>query len=239
VINQTPYTCQKRGVFYFNRMVPNDLGDRYESRRINFSLRTKLVRAARQCASAVSLKLESYWQCLQLQGINLPGSHLIREQPSEQEPEDLVLFSEATELYLRLKGSDKTKTFHGAARRACRYLAQCCGDKDLGDIKRRDATKLRDFLVERGLSGSSIVRLFTTIKAVFNFVCSEYGLDLKNPFSGIYMNRTDGVKERVPVLLKAIRKVQSESMRLDDDIRWVAAIVSNTGMRLSEAIGRD
>ena len=39
-------------------MVPIDLDDRYESRRINFSLRTKSVRAARQSASAVSLKLE-------------------------------------------------------------------------------------------------------------------------------------------------------------------------------------
>jgi len=106
----------------------------------------------------------------------------------------VILFSEATELYLRLKGTDKAKTFHGAARWACRYLAQCCGDKDLGDIKRGDATKLRDFLVEKGLSGSLIVRVFTTIKAVFNFVCSEYGLDLKNPFSRVYMNWTDGVK---------------------------------------------
>ena len=146
-------------------MVPIDLGDRYQSRRINFSLRTKSVRAARQCASAVSLKLESYWQHLRLESIDLPGSHLIREQPSEPGSEDLVLFSEATELYLRLKGLDKSKTFHGAARRACRYLSECCGDKDLSDIKRTDATKLRDFLVEKGLSGSSIVRLFTTIKA--------------------------------------------------------------------------
>ena len=51
------------------------------------------------------------------------------------------------------------------------------------------------------------------------------------------MNRTDGVKERVPVPLKAIRKVQSESVKLDDDIRWITALISDTGMRLSEAIG--
>jgi hypothetical protein len=139
-------------------MVPNDLGGHYESRRINFSLGTKSVRSARQFSSAVSLKLASYWQHLRLQSMDLPGSHLIKEQSSEPDPEDVALFSEATELYLRLKGTDKAKTFHGAARRACRYLAECCGDKDLGDIKRGDATKLRDFLVEKGLSGSSIVR---------------------------------------------------------------------------------
>lgn len=58
----------------------------------------------------------------------------------------------------------------GAARLACRYLAQCYGDKDLGDIKRTDATELRDFFVKKGLSGGSTVFFFTTIKAVFNFV---------------------------------------------------------------------
>jgi integrase len=237
VINQIPHTYRKRGVFYFNRTVPNDLGSHYASRRINFSLRTKSVRDARQYASTVSLKLESYWQHLRLQGIVLPGSHLIREQPSEQETGEEVRFSEATELYLRLKGTDKANTFHGAATRACRYLAECCGDKDLGDIKRSDATKLRDFLVAKGLSGSSIVRLFTTFKAVFNFVSSEHGLDLKNPFSGVYMNREDGVKERLPVPTKTIERVQSECVKLDDDIRWVAALVSDTGMRLSEAVG--
>ena len=91
--------------------------------------------------------------------------------------------------------------------------------------------------MEKGLSRTSIVRLFTTIKAVFNFVFSEYGLDLKNPFSGVYMTRTDGVKERVPVPLKAIRKVQSECVKLDDDIRWITALISDTGMRLLEVIG--
>jgi hypothetical protein len=63
---------------------------------------TKSVSSARQCASAVSLRLESYWQHLRLLGIDLPGSNLIRKQPSEQESEDVVLFSEDTEFHLAL-----------------------------------------------------------------------------------------------------------------------------------------
>ena len=43
--------------------------------------------------------------------MDLPGSHLIKEQSSEQDPKDVVLFSEATELYLRLKGTDKAERF--------------------------------------------------------------------------------------------------------------------------------
>ena len=42
--------------------VPSDLDDHYESRRVNFSLRTKSIRTARQSASSVSLKLGGYWQ---------------------------------------------------------------------------------------------------------------------------------------------------------------------------------
>jgi len=62
-------------------------------------------------------------------------------------------------------------------------------------------------------------------------------LDLKNLFSGVYLNRTDGVKERVPIPQKSITRIQSECMKLDDDIRWIAAFISDTGMRLSEAVG--
>ena len=87
------------------------------------------------------------------------------------------------QLYLDLKGLNKAKTFHSAATRACGYLTHCCGDKDLTEFNRPDATAFRDYLVARGLNGSSVVRIFTTIKSIFNFSCSEYGLDIKNPFS--------------------------------------------------------
>ena len=45
MLNQVPYTYKKRGIFYYNRMVPSDLDDHYESRRVNFSLRTKSVKS--------------------------------------------------------------------------------------------------------------------------------------------------------------------------------------------------
>ena len=42
------HTYLKRGVYYFNRRVPLDVSRHYKSRRINFSLRTKSVRAEKQ-----------------------------------------------------------------------------------------------------------------------------------------------------------------------------------------------
>ena len=48
------HTYLKRGVYYFNRRVPLDISRHYKSRRINFSLRTKSVRTARQSVTAIS-----------------------------------------------------------------------------------------------------------------------------------------------------------------------------------------
>ena len=85
--------------------------------------------------------------------------------------------------------------------------------------------------------GSSIARIFTTIKAVLNFVIAEMDLDLKNPFLGVYLDKSQGVSERQPIPLRNIRVIQAECFKLDDDIRWAIALLSDTGMRLAEVIG--
>ena len=37
--------------------------------------------------------------------------------------------------------------------------------------------------------------------------------------------------------MEAIRKVQSECREIDDDLRWLIALISDTGMRLAEGAG--
>ena len=117
-------------------MVPSDLDDHYESRRVNFSLRTKSIRTARQSASSVSLKLEGYWQYLRLNKTTLPGSKLIRTNSSNNSSSPTHPFSDAVQLYLDLKGGNKAKTFHSATTRAYTYLTHSCGDKDLTGFNR-------------------------------------------------------------------------------------------------------
>ena len=43
--------------------------------------------------------------------------------------------------------------------------------------------------------------------------------------------------KRMPVPIDSIRLVQSECVKLDDDIRWLIALISDTSMRLAEAAG--
>jgi len=46
--------------------------------------------------------------------------------------EHCITLPEALETYVTQKGAGKPKTFKAAAQRACRYLVDACGAKDLG-----------------------------------------------------------------------------------------------------------
>ena len=72
-----------------------------------------------------------------------------------------------------MKGNDKPVTFKSSAERVSRYLIEVSGNKSLASYKRSDATSLRDNLFERGLAGSSVVRILNIIKAIFNFTFIE------------------------------------------------------------------
>ena len=112
--------------------------------------------------------------------------------------------------FLTRKGVNKGKTFHAAAQRACAYLVEACGAKDLADYTRADALKYRDYLIAKGMAGSSVSRVISSIRAVMNFAISEYALDLKNPFVGMYHDRLAGVSKRLPIPIEDIRKVQQQ-----------------------------
>ena len=129
------------------------------------------------------------------------------------------------------------KSFDAAAQRACTYLVEACGTKDLDGYSRSDALKYRDYLIAKGMVGSSVSRVISSIRAVFNFAISEYALDLKNPFTGLYFDKTAGVSKRLPIPIDDIRKVQEQCRIIDDEMRWLIALVSDTGLRLAEAAG--
>lgn len=245
--NLVPFSFTKNGIYYFERRVPRDLSRHYSANKIVYSLRTRSAPVAASRATKAALQLDEYWYHLRLEDRELPGKHLLRlpsagptntpATPQGTAAEASIPLSEAVRIYLRLKGEGKTVTFHRAAERACGYVIDACGDKDLQSYSRKDAIKFRDALMARGLSGSSITRVLGTVRAVYNFASSELGLEQSNPFSGIYYNRDKGVQKRVPLPIDSLRRVQTECRRTDDDLRWLVALVSDTGMRLAEAAG--
>ena len=164
---------------------------------------TSSATAARQLVTAITAQLEGYRQHLRLRDGPIPGAHLLRAANDEQSNDGSLRFSEATDLYLRLKGQGKAETFHRAATRACRYLTEVAGDKPLSGYVRADAAKLRDSLVKSGLAGSSVSRLFTTVKSIFNAVeCPKDIVDQIGGWASISVGEAYGDGYPLEVLSK-------------------------------------
>ena len=229
------YTYRKGGVYYFSKVVPQDLADFYAKPRIVRSLRTKSLSHAKTASRSLSARLEDYWLGLRLQRADVPAAHLL-VIPREQLDSNLPKIEDALELYLTVKGPSKGKLFFSHAKRNVSYVIACLGSRPLDCYSSADAATFRQWLSEKGLGSTSVIRVFSVIKAIVNFCIKEQGLDCKNAFSGVYLP-SENNKKRYPIKDTKLKRLQRECVLLDDDIRWLVALVSDSGMRLSEAVG--
>jgi integrase len=230
------YTFQKRGIYYFSRRVPSDLRDLYKVERITYSLKTKCPKLAKAQVKDSLQKLEWYWNKVRMDK-ELPCSQFLVSATNNQSNDLRIKFTEAARLYLEIKGKNRGVTFEKSVQRATRYIISSIGDKDLASYMRANANSFRDYLLEKGLVGSSVTRVLTIVKAIFNFANSENGLNLKNHFSGLQYDRFARVGSREPISIDDIRVIQKRCIEIDDELRWLVALISDTGMRLAEATG--
>jgi len=229
------YTYRKDGVYYFSKAVRKDLLDLYCKPRIVKCLGTRSPQSAQFVSKAMLAKLEDYWLGVRLKRMEVPAAELLVHARSAYSSE-LPLMSDALDAYVQIKGPDKSKLFAPHAKRNVSYLIECLGDRPLDCYNGHDAGKFRDWLADKGLGRSSQQRIFSVVKAIVNFNIREFGLNCRNAFSGVYLP-SETIKKRQPISLTRIRKLQEECVKLDDDIRWLVALISDTGMRLSEAVG--
>ena len=192
-----------------------------------------------------AMQLDEYWYHLRSKGADLPGRHLLRmgmakptsDGGSSDSDSGCGDLSDAVATYLRLRGDRKGVTFHRAAERSCGYVIDVCGDKALTQYTKADANVFREALIAREMAGSSITRIFGTVRSIINFAASEEIVQPNNPFGKEHYDRTAGVCDRQPIPVEAIRAVQAECYRRDDEMRWRVALVADAGMRLAEAAG--
>ncbi len=225
------YIYQKRGFYYFSRRVPKDVQPLHGRQRIVLALNTRSRAKALKYSQVICQRLDERWLPMRLDAMGL-GNVLVDDVKRQTAP----LLSEAVAHYLQLKGIGKAKTFHQAAMRNAGVVIDQLGDKQLCDYSTVDAGKVRDALIDKGLSVLSVRRIFTTVKAVINLAIAEHGLDIRNAFAAIYMPEAES-KKRVSIPLETIRQIQQSCMEHDDDMRWLIALISDTGLRLAEAAG--
>ena len=229
------YLYQKRGVDYFSKQVPCDVKQHYSRNRIVICLRTKSSSKAMRSCKSILQRLEDYWMSLRLSAMPLPGQYLIQDRPRDYYGSDTPLLSEALAKYLLLKGEGKDKTFVRGANRNIQYVIDQLGDRPIDAYTSADAAALRDKLTDNGLSVSSVKRNFSTIRSIINLTITEQGLDCINALSRTSMPGYDR-QRRLPIAIDCIRVIQSDCHHMDDDMRWLVALLSDTGMRLGEAL---
>jgi len=139
--------------------------------------------------------------------------------------------------YHRLKGADKNELFFKACERSIRYLKECLGDRPIEQLQAADAGLFRDYLFDKGLSSSSVKRVFSTIRAIVNLSIRENGLGITNPFAGTFIPDDHNKVRREPIPAENITAIQHLCREIDDEPRWLIALISDTGMRLAEAAG--
>lgn len=200
-------------------------------------------------------KLDEYWSHLRLSQTDLPGrKYLMQAKEAYQKvsvPSQVVVveaidsgatlasprLAEALVRYVGQKGAGRADTFRRAAERACGYLVDAAGEKPLSDYTRADALALRDYLVAKSLSGSSITRILGSIRAVINFNIGELALSHGNPFISVYYDRSRGVTKRATIPQAVICDIQGKCKSANDEKRWLIAMVSDSGARLGEVAG--
>jgi hypothetical protein len=231
------YFYKRNETFYFSRAIPSDLLHRFNKRKVEVSLRTKSESKAAKSAAALSDRLERYWDSLRMEMIYSKELGLsVAPQTKRQDSNDFSL-TDALSLYHRLKGAGKTKLFFEVSGRSIRYLTECLGHDNLSMLKVSDGGQFRDFLFDRGMSSSSVKRVFSSVRAIVNLAIREQGIAVSNVFSGTYIPEDELKQKRPPIPMDTLRQVQSNCRNLNDEPRWLIALISDTGMRLSEACG--
>ena len=230
-----PYIRCRDGIYYFVRRVPDDMKSYYSSDRISMSLRTKSNGVAIRAIKSICQRLDDYWLGLRLQKMDIPAIHLLSS--NEVSDDGSPIITDALDLYLRLKGEGKDKTFIRTATRNVEYIIKVLGNRLLKSYSSSDASKFRDWLIEQGMSLSTVKRVFSSVKAVINLTIQEYGLDINNPFSKTYMPEIENKQYRESIPSQTIKHIQSLCREYDDDLRWLIALLSDTGMRLGEGVG--
>ena len=232
-----PYLYTKRGTFYFSRRIPKDLLGHFSTPRIMCSLKTKKLELAVTLARTFNEDLEAEWWQIRRRHAQSSLTRFLVEPSQTSQASDFPTLSECRDIYLQQKGVGKGKAFFHTTERAISTVIRLSGDKPADHYSKQDALTLRGYLKSKGLTVATSRRMFSVIRSVMNFASSETGLEFNNPFSRVFLGEPSHTEGRKPVPSPARIAVQKACRDLDDERRWLVALLSDSGMRLSEAIG--
>ena len=157
--------------------------------------------------------LKAYGQAYDLRHLGLgPSFEDAAHKPAAAGPS----LTAALAIYLKLKGHGRASHYEAAARRAVTYAVDALNDRPIDTYTQLDAARFRDALFARGLSSSSVKRMFGAVKAIVQLSIAEHGLACSNVFRGTFLPKKDDVRKRQPIPADTIVSVQAECQSMDD-----------------------
>ena len=89
------------------------------------------------------------------------------------------------------------------------------GHDSLTSLAVSDAGRFRDHLFERGMSSSSVKRVFSSVRAIINLAIREHGLSVTNVISGTFIPDDEVRKGYLPIPTNALLGFKRECEALD------------------------
>ena len=152
--------------------------------------------------------------------------------------EKVPVLSDTLNLYLethRKRNDEKFVTFQ---KRAFTSLIDCTGDKPVASLSRADVHAYIDKALKEGQSTGTVRRRLNIMGAVFNTWIHENSLTMPNPFTRISIpDEGKDKKKRVPFTLDELATIYSSCKQRDDELRWLVALMIDTGPRIAEVAG--
>jgi len=165
--------------------------------------------------------------------MDIPTIHLVRT--NHVDDSSLVMLDSVAN-YLRVKGN-YDRIFIRTTQRNGSYVTKLLGNRPITSYATSEAAKFRDWYLEKGMSIKSVKRVFASVRSIINLNIREYGFDGANAVSGTYMPDDFDTPKREPIPNDILKVIQRACQTSNDEPRWLVALISNTGMRLSEAAG--
>ena len=162
-----------------------------------------------------------------------------KEEQKQKKAEGVIYLSDAVTMYFKEHERGNDPKFHSFTNRHMGYIIESLGDLPLTELSRKvHGFKLRDDLVSKEFSTSTVRRILNTANAIVNSAILNYELPMQSPFRALKIQGFGLDKKPIPdfsVELKAelIKKFSKEK----SSVALIIRILLGTGARVGEIAG--
>jgi hypothetical protein len=151
---------------------------------------------------------------------------------------NLPTLSDALELHLDIHPKRDDAKFVAYQRRAFDGLLLATGDKAIASFTRDDARTYIDTQLADKKATGTVERRLGVMRAVFTTWRLEKAPNMANPFEKLTVpNAGKDKQSRIPFTTAQLVSLDKACRDKDDDLRWMLAILMDSGARLAEVVG--